>query len=170
MNNKNNYITTFYFYEPSLDGSYNTEPHEYIVMGDEKATNEQFKDIIFQCCEIERIYKGKMFVEIQITKNGEYVDSDELEFKVNIELTKSLSEFIRWEKCPNLPPIYSVDKEKSRINFDISDEKDLIVIEIKEGFVDSVYSDNPNIDIIINDRDSLLAEDCVSTDGLKRIY
>ena len=55
----------------------------------------------------------------------------------------------------------SVDKEKSRIN---------IVIEVKEGFVDSVYSDNPNIDIIINDRDGLLAEDCVSTDGLKRIY
>ena len=55
----------------------------------------------------------------------------------------------------------SVDKEKSRIN---------IVIEVKEGFVDSVYSDNPNIDIIINDRDSILAEDCVSTDGLKRIY
>ena len=48
--------------------------------------------------------------------------------------------------CPIV--VYNSDKEKSKINFDISDEKDLIVIEIKKGFVDSVYSDNPNIDII----------------------
>ena len=45
-----------------------------------------------------------------------------------------------------------------------------IIIEVKDGLVQSVYSNNAEVDIVINDLDSIPEEDCASTEGLNQIY
>jgi hypothetical protein len=49
-------------------------------------------------------------------KDGEFVNHDEEEFEISIVRTDELSDYIDWEKCPKAPPIYKVDKEKSKLN------------------------------------------------------
>lgn len=110
------YKTTFFIYEQNIVGDYvNVEPYEYRLETSEFPTNEDFKDIIFQACEIERIPNVMISVDINTEKDGEFVNHDEFEFKLNIIRNKNLSKYIRWDKCPNLPPIYEVDREKSKI-------------------------------------------------------
>lgn len=108
-----NYVN---IYEPLLNGEFgDTEPHEYLLEADHKMTNEEFKDIIFQACEIERFSNGNLCVDITIEKNDEFYNHEEIFIKINIVRTNELSEYIVWDKCPNLPPIYKVDREKSTI-------------------------------------------------------
>ena len=110
------YKTTFFIYERNILGNYSgVEPYEYRLETTEMPTNEDFKDIIFQACEIERIPNVIISVDINTEKDGEFVNHDEFEFTLNIVRTQKLSKYICWDKCPNLPPIYEVDKEKSEI-------------------------------------------------------
>ena len=110
-----NYVN---IYEPLLNGEFgDTEPHEYLLESDHKMTNEEFEDIIFQACEIERFSNGNLCVNISIEKDGDYYDSEEIFIAVNIVKTNELSEYIVWDKCPTLPPIYKIDREKSIIEF-----------------------------------------------------
>ena len=107
-----------YITEPNLNGEFNNmEAYEYLLKSDHKITNEELINILFQACEIERIYSGEIHVRIQTELNDEYYDSDECIFNVDIKLDdKNLSEFIRWDKCPNLPPIYKIDRKISTID------------------------------------------------------
>lgn len=110
------FINRVYIYEPNLNGDYdNSEGYEYLLQSNHKMTNEEFTNIIFQACEIERIYKGNILVEINIEKNGEYYDSDTVELNVNMKLTNSATKYIQCNKCPSLPIIYAINKEKSTI-------------------------------------------------------
>lgn len=110
------YKTTFFIYERNILGDYSgVEPYEYRLETTEMPTNEDFKDIIFQACEIERIPNVIISVDINTEKDGEFVNHDEFEFTLNIVRTQKLSKYICWDKCPNFPPIYEVDKEKSEI-------------------------------------------------------
>ena len=104
------------FYEPLLSGEFgDTEPHEYLLESDHPITNKEFEDIIFQACEIERFSNGELYVDIIIEKDNEFYDHEEIFINVNLVYTDELSEYIVWDKCPNLPPIYKIDREKSTI-------------------------------------------------------
>lgn len=120
QNEKNKYVTMFAITEKNMYGKFIGESYLYRYIGDGKPSTEIFKDIIFQCCEIERIYDNELFVEVQTTYNGGYVDSDEYIVKVKISLTKNLSKYIKWEQCPSLPPIYQVNKEQSNIDIELN--------------------------------------------------
>lgn len=111
------YETNFFIYERNLNGDYdNVEPYHYSINTENYPTGKNIKDIIFEACEIERIPDGKILVDITTDKDGEFVNHDESEFEITIIRTAELSNFIKWDKCPNLPPIYKVDKEKSKLN------------------------------------------------------
>lgn len=110
------YKTDFFIYEKNLSGNYDSiEPHYYVLETEERPTGKNIEDIILQACEIERIPDQKILVDMTIDKDGEYVDHDEEVFEISIFRTNELSDYIDWEKCPNLPPIYKVDREKSKI-------------------------------------------------------
>ena len=119
-NEKNKYVTMFSITEKNIEGKFIGEPYLYKYIGYSKPSTETFKDIIFQCCEIERVYDNELFIEAQTTYNGGYVDSDEYIVKVKISLTKNLSKYIKWEQCPSLPPIYQINKEESIIDIELN--------------------------------------------------
>lgn len=119
-NEQNKYITEFAITEKNIEGKFIGGCYLYRYIGDSKPSTETFKDIIFQCCEIERIYDNELFVETLTTYNGGYVDSDEYIINVKISLTQNLSKYIKWEQCPLLPPIYQIDKEKSIIDIELN--------------------------------------------------
>ena len=111
------YKTTFFIYERNLDGDYvNIEPYCYVLETEKHPEGTSINDIIFQACEIERIPDGTILIDATIEKDGEWINHDEAEFEIKIVRTKERSNYINWEKCPNLPPIYKVDKEKSKLN------------------------------------------------------
>jgi hypothetical protein len=112
------YNTDYNFYEENLNGNFdNVEPHEYSIWTDELPTAENDLDILFECLEIERIGSKHVMVEKTITdiNTGEYIDSDEAIVKIDyLAYTQELSPFINWDKT-NMPPIYKIDREKSKI-------------------------------------------------------
>lgn len=115
--NKNEIQNWIFITEPTICGDFAGEPHEYLFKSEHKITNDELKDVLFQACEIERIYKGEILVKIQVESQGIYCDSDECIFKVNMCLSHELSEYIDWSKCPNLPPIYKIDRDNSVLEF-----------------------------------------------------
>ena len=107
----------FLIYEQNLNGDYkNVEPYEYVMETKTNITGEEINEIIFQACEIERIPDGMIMVDLTMEKDGEWYSHDEGEFEISIVRTDELSDYIDWEKCPKAPPIYKVDKEKSKLN------------------------------------------------------
>ena len=120
QNEQNKYVTEFQITEKNIEGKFIGEAYLYRYTGDSKPSPETFKDIIFQCCEIERIYDNELFVEVQTTYNGRYVDSDNYIVEVKINLTKNLSRYIKWDQCPSLPPIYEINKEESIIEIELN--------------------------------------------------
>ena len=111
------YKTTFFIYERNLNGDYvNIEPYCYVLETEKHPEGTSIDDIIFQACEIERIPDGIILIDLTIEKDGEWINHDEAEFEIKIVRTKERSNYINWEKCPKLPPIYKVDKEKSTLN------------------------------------------------------
>lgn len=106
-----------YIYEPDMKGSFdNTAPHKYLLESDRSITLREFRDILFQACEIERIYQGNIWVEISIEKNGVRFASNEYDLIVDMKLTQELTPYINWDMCPHIPPIYKIDRKKSTIN------------------------------------------------------
>ena len=65
--------------------------------------------------KIERFSNGELCVDINVEKDGEFYNHDEIFIKVNLVHTDELSEYIVCDKCPTLQPIYKIDKEKSTI-------------------------------------------------------
>ena len=120
QNKENKYITMFAITEKNIEGKFLGESYIYRYIGDSKPSTEIFKNIIFQCCELEKIYDNELFVEVQTTYNGVYIDVDEYIVGIKISLTNNLSKYIKWEECPFLPPIYAIDKEKSTINIELN--------------------------------------------------
>ena len=49
------YETIMLVYEEDICGEYSGEPYEYRLKTSEIPTNKDYKDLIFQICEIERI-------------------------------------------------------------------------------------------------------------------
>lgn len=47
------FLTRAYFYEKTLNGSFDSQPHEYRMETDEFPTAEKLHDLIFQAIEIE---------------------------------------------------------------------------------------------------------------------
>lgn len=116
-NRKNNIQNWIYITEKNINNEFSEQGYEYLFVSDHKITNEELKNILFQACEIERIYNGEIHVRIQIEHLGLYCDSDECIFKVDMHLTNELTNFINWDKCPNLPPIYKIDRNNSVLEF-----------------------------------------------------
>lgn len=111
------YKTTFFIYEKDLDGDYvNIKPYCYVLETEKHPEGTSIDNIIFQACEIESISDGIILIDITIEKDGEWVNHDEAEFKIKIVRKNELSDYIDWKKCPKAPPIYKVDKEKSKLN------------------------------------------------------
>lgn len=112
------YKTNYSFYEENINGNFdNVEPHEYSISTIEHPTPENDLDVLFECLEIERIgCKHVMVEKIIEDENGDYVDSDltiiEIEY---IAYTHELSSYINWNIASSLPPIYAIDREKSKI-------------------------------------------------------
>lgn len=108
------YTTMIFITEPSCNGEFITQAHEYRVETLKPFTAEDFENVLFQALEIEQIYNGRIFVEIIKEQNDEYLSSDEGVIEVKVELTNQLSDCILWEKCnPATPPIYKIDRSKS---------------------------------------------------------
>lgn len=118
------YETIMLVYEEDICGEYSGEPYEYRLKTSEIPTNKDYKDLIFQICEIERIPNIIIMVDITISKDEEYFDHDEFELEIEIVRTEELSEYIQWDKCPNLRGIYKVDKEKSKMTLLEFNEKE----------------------------------------------
>ena len=103
-------------YETLLNGEFgDTEPHEYLLESDHHITDKEIEDIIFQACEIERFSNGELCIELNVEKDDEFYNHEQIFIKVNLVHTDELSEYIVWDKCPTLPPIYKIDREKSTI-------------------------------------------------------
>lgn len=109
------YTTTFYITEPNLDGNFIGDSHDYVIKTETPITVKQTQDIIFQACEIERIYSGEIHIEKQVEKDGEYFDHDEWVCEVEMKTTDKLTPYVNWLRC-NLPPIYQIDRKNSIIN------------------------------------------------------
>ena len=45
-----------------------------------------------------------------------------------------------------------------------------IIIEVKDGMVQAVFSDTEDVEIVINDLDSIPEEDCEFVNGMIQIY
>lgn len=112
------YRTNYSFYEENINGNFNNvEPYEYSILTEKHPTPQNDLDVLFECMEIERIGCKHIMVEKIIEdKNGDYIDSDiaivEIEY---IAYTQELSPYIDWDIVSNLPPIYAIDREKSKI-------------------------------------------------------
>lgn len=112
------YNTHYNFYEENLNGNFNTEPHEYSIWTEEYPTAENDMDVLFECLEIENIGCKHVMVEKMITdkETGEYIDSDTAIVEIiYIAYTNELSSYINWDVAKNLPPIYKIDREKSKL-------------------------------------------------------
>lgn len=107
------YITSIIFTEENLAGNFVSDGHKYRVETNTPFSSTDFENVLYQALEIERIYSGRVFVQITKEKDGQYVSCDETIVKVSVELTSEPSDFIDWSKCPNLPLIYKIDRAKS---------------------------------------------------------
>lgn len=109
------YTTTFYITEPDINGKFRGESHDYVIRTDHPITVKETQDIIFQACEIERIYSGEIYIEKEVTKDGEYFDHDEWVCEVDMKTTDKLTPYIDWLRC-NAVPIYQINRKISTIN------------------------------------------------------
>ena len=112
------YETNYYFYEENINGNFdNVEPHHYSIWTKKYPTPQNDLDILFECLEVERIGCKHVMVEKQVVNmhTKEYIDSDEAVVTIDyLAYTQELSPFINWDKT-NMPPIYKIDREKSKI-------------------------------------------------------
>ena len=112
------YETNYYFYEENINGNFdNVEPHHYSIWTKEYPTPQNDLDILFECLEIERIGCKHVMVEKPgEDENGHYIDSDTAIVEiVYVAYTQELSPYIDWDINSSLPPIYAIDREKSKI-------------------------------------------------------
>lgn len=112
------YKTNYSFYEENINGNFdNVEPHEYSIFTTKYPTAENDIDVLFECLEIERIGCKHVMVEKTVeNENGDYVDSDTAIVEiVYVAYTQELSPYIDWDIDSSLPPIYAIDREKSKI-------------------------------------------------------
>lgn len=120
------YKTNYSFYEENINGNFdNVEPHEYSISTVEYPTPENDLDVLFECLEAERIGATKLLVEKEIVKTikgeTEYVDSDTAIIDIQcIAYTRELSPYINWELSNKVPPIYKINREKTK--FTINNE------------------------------------------------
>jgi hypothetical protein len=114
------YRTNYSFYEENINGEFNNvEPYEYSILTEKHPTSQNDLDVLFECMEIERIGATKLLVEKEIVKTDkgetEYVDSDTAIVDIQcIAYTRELSPYINWEVSNKVPPIYKVDREKTK--------------------------------------------------------
>lgn len=109
------YTTKFYITEPDLNGKFRGESHDYILRTDHPITVKETQDVIFQACEIERIYSGEIYIEKQVEKDGEYFDHDEWVCEVDMKTTDKLTPYIDWLRCNSIP-IYQINRKISTIH------------------------------------------------------
>ena len=114
------YRTNYSFYEENINGNFdNVEPHEYSILTEKHPTSQNDLDILFECIEIDSIGAKKLLVEKEIVKidkgETEYVDSDTAIVDIQcIAYTGELTSYINWEISNKVPPIYQVDREKTK--------------------------------------------------------
>ena len=114
------YKTNYSFYEENINGNFdNVEPHEYSILTEKYPTSQNDLDILFECMEIESIDAKKLLVEKEIVKidkgETEYVDSDTAIIDIQcIAYTCELTPYINWKISNKVPPIYQVDREKTK--------------------------------------------------------
>lgn len=108
------FLTRAYFYEKTLNGSFDSQPHEYRMETDEFPTAEKLHDLIFQAIEIEGM-ESDFLLETLVEENNEYYSSDECVVTSEIVRTSEPSKFIMWGN--RLPHIFTVDKQRSKLVF-----------------------------------------------------
>lgn len=108
------FISRFYFYEKTLSGLFDAEPHEYRLKTEEYPTPENIQDVIFQAIEIE-LMESEFFLELIVENDGKYVNSDECIVYPEVYRTSEPSSFVRWGN--KKPHIFSVDRGKSKLSF-----------------------------------------------------
>lgn len=113
------YKTNYSFYEENINGNFdNVEPHEYYILTPEHPTAENDLDVLFECLEVERISCKHIMVEKTIidANTEEYIDSDEAIIDViYLAYTQELSSYFDWNVAKGMPPIYKINREKSKI-------------------------------------------------------
>ena len=65
------FLTRANFYEKTLNGSFDSQPHEYRMETDEFPTAEKLHDLIFQAIEIEGM-ESDFLLETLVEENNEY--------------------------------------------------------------------------------------------------
>ena len=103
------YKATLRVYEKSLNGDFVDTPHTYVAHAEDIDTVKTMSDDMFwQCVEIEGIGSGLVYTELDIEKDGEYVDSDNAILDIDVIRTDKPSSY-SWS-----PSILAVNRRKSK--------------------------------------------------------
>ena len=116
---KENWKCTIYYSAKSLEGYYEEIEGPSIIFGDTKeAILANIKNAIFQVLELNRICtNSELCINYTIELNDEYNDQEEFYLRPCIVYTQEPSKLINWgEHTRGLPIIYSIDREKSKLN------------------------------------------------------
>ena len=116
---KENWKCTIYYSAKSLEGYYEEIEAPSIFFGDTKETIlANIENVIFKVLELNRICaNSELCVNYTIELNDEYNDQEEFYLRPYIVYTQEPSKLINWgEHTKGLPIIYSIDREKSKLN------------------------------------------------------
>lgn len=115
-----NFGNVLYFFSiKSLEGYYEEIEGPTTIFGNTKEeVLANINNAIFQVLELNRICaNGELCVNYTIELNDEYNDQEEFYLRPHIVYTQEPSKLINWnEYTRGLPIIYSIDREKSKLN------------------------------------------------------
>lgn len=108
--------TMFLITEKNCVGQFNGEPYEYLLETEKYPTGKQIQDLLFQAVEIEGI-SSECLVQMTVECDGEYFSGDECVMTCEVVRTEEPSKYVQWgDKEPH---IFSVDREKSSLRFEV---------------------------------------------------
>ena len=123
---KENWKCTVYISRNTGDGYFEESSTPFEILGDTKEeVLAQIHNVIYMFLELDRFSGNgnEFWIDYTIELNEEYNDHDEFIIKPEIIYTSEPSKLINWgEHTKRLPIIYSIDREKSKLNILISED------------------------------------------------
>ena len=117
---KENWKCTVYISRNTGDGYFEESSTPFEILGDTKEeVLAQIHNVIYMFLELDRFSGNgsELCVNYTIELNDEYNDQEEFYLRPYIVYTCEPSKLINWnEYTRGLPIIYSIDREKSKLN------------------------------------------------------
>lgn len=112
MDKQVSFVATISFYEASMEGCFDNEPSIYELRGGSlEEVKDGVEEIFWQATEIEMFDGAEVLVEVQIERNGEYIDRDELHMRPMVVRTAEPSGYIIWGS--KKPHLFKIDRAAS---------------------------------------------------------